>query len=288
MPDARDQLRDQLGAARNADGGWPYYAGRQSRIEPTAWALLALNDSGAARALQQWQAAGGLLAEPGINVVNYGFNAVATLALAAARDANGSGAAARRLAEALIGSKGVQIPDHPAIRQDGSLQGWSWTDGTFSWVEPTAWCLLAVKKVAPDHPGARARIDEAERVMRDRACEGGGWNFGNAAVYGQPLPAHVPPSALGVLALQDRRQDPMVQQAVAYLRRSAILEGSTTALALSWIALRAVAAPEDGISEALLARVSVARDFGNLASAAMLYYVLERLADGTPPSAFLV
>ena len=32
------------------------------------------------------------------------------------------------------------------MRQDGSLQAWSWVDGTFSWVEPTAWCLLLLKK----------------------------------------------------------------------------------------------------------------------------------------------
>ena len=97
-------------------------------------------------------------------------------------------------------------PEHPAIRQDPDLQGWSWTDGTFSWVEPTAWCMLAVKKLARDDAGsARARIDEAEKVLADRACEGGGWNTGNPEVYGQALPAYVPPTAVGVLALAGSR-----------------------------------------------------------------------------------
>ena len=105
---------------------------------------------------------------------------------------------------ALIADEGRGSREHPAIKQDPSLQGWSWTDGTFSWVEPTAWCMLAVKKLAATaQPAARA-LDEAERVL-SIAPAGGGWNSGNSEVYGQELPPHVPPTALGVLALQDRQ-----------------------------------------------------------------------------------
>ena len=39
---ALDDLRQQLLDGRNADGGWGYYRGRVSRLEPTCWALLAL------------------------------------------------------------------------------------------------------------------------------------------------------------------------------------------------------------------------------------------------------
>src|SRR3954469_19209532 len=48
--DAIDRLRDSLLAGRNPDGGWAYYAGKQSRIEPTCWAMLALRAHGAAAA----------------------------------------------------------------------------------------------------------------------------------------------------------------------------------------------------------------------------------------------
>src|SRR5262245_3412297 len=80
---ARDVLRAFLAETRNADGGWPYYAGRQSRIEPTSWASLALDDAGASALLERWRQPNGLLTEPGIPSVNYSFNAVAALALAA-------------------------------------------------------------------------------------------------------------------------------------------------------------------------------------------------------------
>ena len=42
------QMRDALVAARNADGGWPYYAGKASRLEPTVFALLALGEDATA------------------------------------------------------------------------------------------------------------------------------------------------------------------------------------------------------------------------------------------------
>ena len=121
-------------------------------------------------------------------------------------------------------------PQHPAIRQNPNLQGWSWTDGTFSWVEPTAWCMLAVKKLARSTPEAGARVAEAEKVLEDRACSGGGWNYGNPEVYGKSLLAHVPPTAAGVLALQNRRErTDRAAGRLAFSSARAAREGSTTA-----------------------------------------------------------
>ena len=63
------------------------------------------------------------------------------------------------------------------------------TPATFSWVEPTSWCILALKKAAPD-PTAREtadRVIEAERMLADRCCLEGGWNYGNSNVLGKEL-----------------------------------------------------------------------------------------------------
>jgi hypothetical protein len=38
-----DQLVGALSGASNTSGGWGYYRGKLSRIEPTCWALLALS-----------------------------------------------------------------------------------------------------------------------------------------------------------------------------------------------------------------------------------------------------
>jgi len=285
---AADRLRALLAAGRNSDGGWPYYAGRHSRLEPTAWALLATGDPGAVPLFQRWRTSEGLLVEPEIPRVNYAFNALAALALAAVQPASNGAGDAASIAKALLRHRGERVPEHPAIRQNPTLQGWSWIDGTFSWVEPTAWCMLAVKKLVRSTPDAAPRIDEAERVMRDRACVDGGWNYGNPEVYGKNLPAHVPPTAVGVLALQDRAGDAMVQQAVAFLGREATREGSTTALALSWLALSSVKASAEMIVAPLVARLSIAESMGNLAALAQMLYVLQLQERSAPPAAVIL
>jgi hypothetical protein len=285
---AADRLRTLLAAGRNSDGGWPYYAGRHSRLEPTSWALLALGDSGAAQLFQRWRTSEGLLVEPELSRVNYAFNAIAALAIAASEPASNGWIDAPSIARALLAHRGERVAAHPAIRQNPSLQGWSWIDGTFSWVEPTAWCMLAVKKLARTAPHAGARLDEAERVMRDRACVDGGWNYGNPEVYGKNLPAHVPPTAIGVLALQDRASDGMEQQAVAFLEREASREGSTTALALSWLALSSVKASAEPLVTPLVERLSIAEAMGNLAAVAQMLYVLQQHERHAPPAAVML
>src|SRR5262245_59995163 len=69
-------LRDQLQKARNRDGGWGYYPGKSSRIEPTCWGLLALQEpqdvsgraGGAAGFLLAQRRVGGLLIDGGIDL----------------------------------------------------------------------------------------------------------------------------------------------------------------------------------------------------------------------------
>jgi hypothetical protein len=122
--------------------------------------------------------------------------------------------------------------------------------------------------------------------MHDRVCAGGGWNFGNGEVYGKALPAHVPPTAVGVMALQDRAADPIVTSAVAFLERHALLEGSTTALALSALALSAIGRPSAAIVAALAAHAEAAQAFGNVAAIGMAAYALECAALEVRPGAF--
>ena len=117
-------------------------------------------------------------------------------------------------------------------------------DDTFSWVEPTAYCLLALKRarhlgVVPTRDIA-ARVDEAERMLADRACAGGGWNYGNAHVFDKDLRPHGPTTALALLALQDRRDLPCVQAGLSFLTAHANRERSGLALALTLICLQRV------------------------------------------------
>ena len=165
------QLRRSLLAGRNADGGWGYYAGKSSRLEPTCWALMALGpQTETADVLRHWPSSGGLLLERADGGPNLAFQGVALLALRALRIEHDAGTAA--LISAIEHAKGVALRPSPTQRQDNALQAWSWIPDTFSWVEPTAWCLLALKKwsrAGGFHPDA-LRGQVAERMLIDRCC----------------------------------------------------------------------------------------------------------------------
>jgi hypothetical protein len=274
-------LADVLGRSRNADGGWGYYPGKASRIEPTCWAALYLSHAGrsksdpaggASKWLASRQRADGLLDDATGAVPNVGFNGLAGLA------ARHAGTWPREhvtlLLDALGRMKGIAMKDGPN-RQDNKLQGWSWIEGTFSWIEPTAWCLLALKKSAALLARqTSARIDEAERMLLDRVCRSGGWNYGNSNVFGRELNAHVPTTALALLALQNRRDHPSVQKSVEYLMRQRLAEPAGMALSLTSICLRVYGVPATDVDARLAAVAEKHAFFSNLHVVAMTLYSL--------------
>jgi hypothetical protein len=277
-------LRRRLDDAAAADGGWAYYAGKASRIEPTAWALLALGAS-ASPADAQLEAAlsffrriqqdSGLLVEAGVPGPNYGWNGLALLALNANADLAGT-RWVRQLAAALGAVKGVQLRESdPAIlRQNSQLQGWSWTQGTFSWIEPTAWNLLALKTSPMSDEAVGARISEAEALIADRACKPAGWNYGNSAVLMQDLRPYVSTTALALLAMQDRRDLPEVERGLAWLETEALSERSAMALALSAICLTVFGQPAEPILAELGRQAGQTAFLGNAHLEAMALYAL--------------
>lgn len=268
-------LEEFLLRGRNPDGGWAYHPGKASRLEPTCWAMLALGERATDWAvLQKWPVIDGLLLERRGGSPNYAFHGLALLAMRALRveHAGGNGA----ILGGLQRVKGEKLPASTISRQDTSLQGWSWIADTFSWVEPTAWCLLALKHWART-PGASidtARVNIAERLLVDRCCATGGWNYGNSNMLGQELKAFVPTTAIALLAMQDRRSLPEVQRSIDFLEREATRERSGTALALALMALSAFERPVSVVREALIAQVPTTLEFGNQMAAAMSLYSL--------------
>jgi hypothetical protein len=257
------RLFDALSGSANSAGGWAYQPGKASRLEPTSWALLAIGqapiktDVALHRGfLEKCVRPGGYLVEDPRWPTNVAFNALVAFTWLNQRELAAE-EKIRTLLGWLAGSKGVQAPQSTTYRQDNSLQGWSWLDATFSWVEPTAWGTLALQKAIragflPEGP-ARARIAEAERLLIDRACRDGGWNFGNSNVMGQELFPHVPTTAIALLALQQRRDEPAVMRSLAFLESHWKDEPSTLALGLSLICLRTYGRPADAIASQLLA-----------------------------------
>lgn len=229
----------------------------------------------------QRQRADGWLVENAEWPVNIAFNALAAVTLAAHGQAT-SDQTTRRVLESLLASKGVTAPQAANTQQDNSLQGWSWIDATFSWVEPTCWGMLAARKAGQLNSSllaaARARVTEAERLLIDRSCQPGGWNFGNAVVMRQDLRPYVPTTALGLLAMQPRRDADAVVRALATLESIWPTEISATALGLSLICLDVYDRPTDKITAALIEHVPKAIAFGNHHGMAVALFALSSLA----------
>jgi hypothetical protein len=279
-------LRQTLLASGNAGGGWGYYAGKASRLEPTCWALLALAESGSSPAslaphaafLTRCQQASGWLVEDPTWPVNIGFNALAAFAWVA-RPELATDDERRQLMSALVSSKGAQAPQSAEVGQDSSLQGWPWIDAMFSWVEPTSWGLLALKKarqMGVTDAAAQARVAEAERLLVDRCCRSGGWNFGNASVMHQDLRPYVPTTALALLAMQDRRDVPAVMRSLTYLEARWSDEVSATTLSLTLLCLAAYGRPVVDVEARLSAHTAQALSFGNVHGVAMMLFALSQ------------
>jgi hypothetical protein len=211
------------------------------------------------------QRSDGLVLEPAVgeeNRPNLAFNGLLALLLLAERRL-ASDRFRTALLSALVADKGAQFAPSSINRQDNSLQGWAWIDSNFSWIEPTCWCLLALKKALSASTGARDRIRDGERLLVDRCCAAGGWNYGNANMLGQDLRPYVSTTALGLLAMQDRRQEPCVVRSLDYLVRHRVSEESAMALALTLIALRVLGVRTEDVESRLLSQWDRTAFLGN-------------------------
>lgn len=271
-------FRGALLAARNRDGGWPYYPERASRLEPTVWALLALardsNQPIELGPLQRWPRSktGWLVDGPADAPINYAFNAFAALACA---DRPEMLPLVFGIGQDLIVVKGIALQQNQVQHQDNALQGWSWIDQTFSWVEPTAWCTLFLKRARGlGIPGAPERIEIANRLIDDRVCQGGGWNYGSSNVYGQELYPYVSTTAITLLAMQDRRTDPAVVASLGYLEKNVTTEPTSMALSMSAICFSIYGLPVDAVRRGLAVAAELSRARDNVLGLAMSLYAL--------------
>jgi len=174
-------------------------------------------------------------------------------------------ATARSGADWLVGQRGQALDGRPgllarlfgatpAIDLDGSLVGWPWADGTFSWVEPTTYAVLALQAVQPVSAGAAERIEQGERMLLDRVCPDGGWNYGNPRVLGEDLWSYPDTTALAVLALGGHRGAPVLDKALAALESMLRANDSGLATALGVLALAAHGRDVRGLRGRLTAR----------------------------------
>jgi hypothetical protein len=241
--------------SQNPDGGWGAWAGKRSATEMTALALLALHvahdiaPESALRKGEAWfikrQNADGSWPHNDSLKASSWSTAFAMIALSV------SGQFEERLVKAgnwaleQEGSKPGILANlilaltfqKKAVQLNEDLIGWSWTPNSFSWVEPTSYFLLALKKTKRLLASkiVEERIRQGELMIYDRMCDNGGWNYGNSSVYGERLWPYPDITAVALIALQDqceRKENQVSLRALSEMTKS-----TDSGLALSWTAI---------------------------------------------------
>lgn len=245
-----ERVRERLLGLQGADGGWGSTADRPSNSEATALASLALAGGDAAGAGLDWLVThqrpdGGWPWTTEIDAPSW----ASSLALTALAEAGRDREAVRRGVDWLLAQEGRSfdwrlrlrewLSGHQTIELDSTLTGWPWAAATFSWIEPTAFSLIALKTAGSPSRRARSRMREAEKMILDRECPGGGWNYGNGRVLDVDLEPYPDTTALALLGLQGADAGAAVERGLRVLDRLTEETGSGLALCLGAICRRA-------------------------------------------------
>ena len=206
---------ENIRAAQNPDGGWPYRRGG-SWTEPTVYALLAHQAGGIAvpRASEVlgWlgraqQSDGGWKPRASVDQSTW-VTALVTLlppeAIGVQRHV--------RAVEWLLSQTGKEsnpmfrwrdFARHGKLPDASELVGWPWVPGCAAWVTPTSLAILALKKTywRTPSPGLRERIGQAEAFLLSRRCADGGWNHGSERVLGYDAGSYPETTGQALLAL---------------------------------------------------------------------------------------
>jgi hypothetical protein len=255
MPsELHDRLAAALRDARAPDGGFGPLAGQAAEAEPTAVAALALDDPAGREWLASHQHRDGRFTVVPGPVESTSATALAALAL--------DPGPARDLALAVLPRlRARRAAPERFVPHDPATRGWGWTPTTFGWVEPTAWAVLALRRLRP----AVREIADGLRVLADRECAGGGWNYGNRVVYGEELLPFVQTTASAVLALQGTEPDLLARGRRILLERAVDEQGGLS-LALALSALRLTGDEPPGIEDALADRFKATGFLGDVSA----------------------
>jgi hypothetical protein len=156
-------------------------------------------------------------------------------------------------------------------------RGWPWDANCFHWLEPTSYCLLALKLPQPPEKEMQQKVIKfADKFIIDHACKGGGWNHGNDLSLGVFLPPFRLTTAEALLALQDNPRDKSIEQGLSYLKGLSRQDSSSFSLALSILALSAYDEPFAFELDLLLKRQAEDGSFGpNILTTALSALAME-------------
>jgi len=266
------KLTESLLEFRLNDGGFPYRRGNASSGEPTifataafwasdmslpetektlAWLLASVNPDGSI-GMSPTLKTEGIWMSPHFAILMH------HLAKLPERD---------RAIKFILEFKSETYEQKEDIDQDNSLIGWPWVNGTFGWVEPTAWALIALNIFGlENHP----RCIEARKLILDRRIAGGGWNYGNRYVCHSDLLPFRDTTALALLALRGFVEENLLKSSIEILEKESSDLEALYSLAWSVICLDVFGKDVSKLQERLYDMLSLPRgeDF-NLAHFAL-------------------
>jgi len=199
---------------QNLDGGWPYRQG-VSWTEPTAFAILAALAQGrqeAAARGAEWlrrvqRADGGFPPQTAVDESTWVTSLVALLP----PDLIGQAEHARAVAwlyrvtgedaGAIYRLRQIMLGNTDALRY--SPGGWPWVPGSATWVTPTVFGILALRRAQRVRPSPEiaGRIDQGVRFLLARMCSDGGWNHGASRALGVEAQSYPETTGLALLGL---------------------------------------------------------------------------------------
>jgi hypothetical protein len=247
-------------------GGFSAQKGGHVRPDITAWAVLALEAcrghnalaNAARKTLLDFQMSDGRvpLAKP--FPIVYWPTSLAVLAWTNAPEYT---EARRRACEFLLASSGAHWMKKPidVVGHDTSIRGWTWIDGTHSWVPPTAMAVLAL---TAGGYGESDRVTEAVRMLMDRQTSAGGWNYGNTTVFGRETKPFVETTGNALDALAGHVQEAQVQRSIEYLAQEAVRARTPLTLSSAILGLGAWSRRPPQAQEWLLESINLQERYG--------------------------
>ena len=248
----QDYLRPRLEVLRNnqnPDGGWAYFPGKRSWLEPTAYALLALHREAESEAwqkgwrlLRSWQRPDGAWQANGQVAEAHWSTALAVTLHCSQQvydDSFQRGVAwllACSGAESSVLVRMMTMVGLSKLGNDPKYRGWPWRPDTTAWIEPTAHTLVALKRAAPQVRNAELsrRVALGEGMILRRRCSDGGWNYGSRAALGIDLPSYPETTALALLGLQGSREADLSD---AVRHASQLWHSSRSRWSRAWLAI---------------------------------------------------
>ena len=255
--------RELLLRTQNADGGWGYFAGKRSWLEPTVYAMLALRAEAAAKSAvdRAWNLIRSLQLKDGGWKPCAAFNKstwVTSLAVTACTVHGEDGAPFEAGVRWLLGTSGFESSTLIKIRKAVGLaaferetkwRGWPWMQDTAAWVEPTAQSVLALKKASHRYAKSELidRVTEGEKLLLAVRTRDGGWNAGNPVAAHVQQASYPETTALALLALQSAApQDAIKLMRDSYGKTHMRMADAWTAVVLKTIGSEAPAGPVAG------------------------------------------